>query len=298
MEPAVRPLDLDPRGGHRRAGDAGDRDLAGHPGDLPVPAQGLGDHHSGAGGAGFAGRHLRRDVCVRLLHQQHDAAGADAVGRLRGRRRHRDAGKHRAPHRRRHAPVRGGAERLARDRLHHRVDHVLADRGVHPGAADGRHGRPRVPRIRGDDRGRDRGVRLRVADADADAVRARAAQPSSRRREKAELRAARCSSGCSKSWLSAYEWTLDRVLRLQVDHAGGHVRDASSARSGSISSSRRASSRPKIPATHRHHRGRDRHLVPGDGRAPAQGRRDRARRPGGRVCQFDGRRRRSQPDRQ
>ncbi len=26
---------------------------------------------------------------------------------------------------------------------------VLADRGVHPGAADGRHGRPRVPRIRG-----------------------------------------------------------------------------------------------------------------------------------------------------
>ena len=35
--------------------------------------------------------------------------GADAVGRLRGRRRHRHARKHRAPYRRRHAAVRGRA---------------------------------------------------------------------------------------------------------------------------------------------------------------------------------------------
>ena len=83
----------------------------------------------------------------------------DAVGRLRGRRRHRHAGEHRAPHRRRHAAVRGGAEGLARDRLHHRVDHLLADRGVHPGAADGRHGRPRVPRVRGVGRDGDRASR-------------------------------------------------------------------------------------------------------------------------------------------
>ena len=32
---------------------------------------------------------------------------------------------------------------------------LLADRGVHSGAADGRHRRPRVPRIRGHDLGRD-----------------------------------------------------------------------------------------------------------------------------------------------
>ena len=67
-----------------------------------------------AGGAGVADRHLRGDVRVRVLDQQHDAAGADAVGRLRGRRRHRHAREHRAPHRRRHAAVRGRAQGRAR----------------------------------------------------------------------------------------------------------------------------------------------------------------------------------------
>ena len=43
---AARPLDFDPRRGRRRAGDAGDRVLPRHPGDLPVPALGHGDHHS------------------------------------------------------------------------------------------------------------------------------------------------------------------------------------------------------------------------------------------------------------
>ena len=51
---------------HGRAGDAADRDRPGHHGDLPVPAHGLGDHHSGAGGAGLADRHLRGDVRVRI----------------------------------------------------------------------------------------------------------------------------------------------------------------------------------------------------------------------------------------
>ena len=49
---------------------------------------------------------------------------------------------------------------------------------------------PRVPRVRGDDRGRHRDFGLRVADAHADAVRARAARPS-RRRTEAELHPAR-----------------------------------------------------------------------------------------------------------
>ena len=81
----------------------------------------------------------------------------------------------------RHEAVRRGAEGLARDRLHHSVDHVLAGRGVHPGAADERRRRPRVPRIRGHDHGGDPGLRLRLADADADAVRAHPQRAQARR---------------------------------------------------------------------------------------------------------------------
>jgi hypothetical protein len=63
----------------------------------------------------------------------------------------------------------GGAQGRRRDRLHHHVDQRLAGRGVHPAAADGRHHRPPVPRIRhADDDHRRLG--LRVADADADDV--------------------------------------------------------------------------------------------------------------------------------
>ena len=47
---------------------------------------------------------------------------------------------------------------------------LLADRGVHPAAADGRHHRPAVPRIRADGDGLDRGFGAGVADARADAV--------------------------------------------------------------------------------------------------------------------------------
>ncbi len=72
-------------------------------GDLPVPAFGGRYRHSRARGADLADRDLRGDVWVRLFDQQHDAAGADAVGRVRGRRCHRHAGEHRPPHRRRHA---------------------------------------------------------------------------------------------------------------------------------------------------------------------------------------------------
>ena len=44
----------------------GDRHRARDPGDLPVPALGVGDHHSGAGGAGLPDRHLRDHVCARI----------------------------------------------------------------------------------------------------------------------------------------------------------------------------------------------------------------------------------------
>ena len=171
-------LDLDPRVGARRAGDPADRDRAGHPGDLPVPAHGFCHDHSGTRGADFADRDLRGDVRAQFLDQQHDAARAHAVGRIRRRRCDRDAGKHRAPHRGRDAAVRGRAQGRARNRLHHHLDHRLADRGVHPGAADGRHGGARVPRVCRHHRGRDHRVGLRLADADADALRARAAHAS------------------------------------------------------------------------------------------------------------------------
>ena len=46
----------------RRRGNAADRGRAGHPGDLPVPALGVRDLHSGAGGSDLAVRHLRGDV--------------------------------------------------------------------------------------------------------------------------------------------------------------------------------------------------------------------------------------------
>ena len=55
------------------------------------------------------------------------------------------------PRRRRHGPDGGRLEGRRRNRLHHRVDQLLAGRGVHSAAADGRHRRPSVPRVRDDD---------------------------------------------------------------------------------------------------------------------------------------------------
>ena len=47
-------------------------------------------------------------------------------------------------------PMEAAHEGRRRDRLHHRLDQRLADRRVHPAAADGRHRRPAVPRVRDD----------------------------------------------------------------------------------------------------------------------------------------------------
>ena len=66
--------------------------------------------------------------------------------------------------------VQRGDQGCRADRLHHRLDHLLADRGVHPAAVHGRHHRPAVPRIRRHRQRRGGGVRLRLADADADDV--------------------------------------------------------------------------------------------------------------------------------
>ena len=95
-----------------------------------------------------------------LQPRQPVADGAHHRGRLRGRRRHRGGGEHLPPSRRRRDSDAGGAQGLARDRVHRAVDQRLAGRGVHSAAADGRHHRPAVPRIRDDGDGLDRGLGL------------------------------------------------------------------------------------------------------------------------------------------
>ena len=99
-------------------------------------------------GAAVAARRHRADVSARLQPRQSLADGDDHRGRLRGRRRHRRGREHLPPHRGRHAADAGRAQGRARDRLHGRLDQHLAGRGVHSAAADGRHRRPAVPRIR------------------------------------------------------------------------------------------------------------------------------------------------------
>ena len=56
-------------------------------------------------------------------------------------------------------PLRGGAGGRAADRLHDRLDHRVADRGVHPDPVHGRDRRPPVPRVRGHAEHRDRASR-------------------------------------------------------------------------------------------------------------------------------------------
>ena len=91
-----RPHADHPRGGRRRADHAPDHHRPGDHGDLHLPAQLLGDRHSGSHRAAGAARRLRADVGGRLHARQSVADGADDRGRLRGRRRHRDAGEHHA----------------------------------------------------------------------------------------------------------------------------------------------------------------------------------------------------------
>ena len=87
-------------------------DRPGDRGDLHFPAHLLGHRHPERHRAAVAARRLRAHVFDELQPRQHLADGADDLGGLRRRRRHRHAGEHRAPHRGRHEAVRGGAEGL------------------------------------------------------------------------------------------------------------------------------------------------------------------------------------------
>ena len=69
------------------------------------------------------------------------------------------------------------------------------------------------------------------------------------RRARSRISCCARSSACSSCGCSTYEWTLDRVLARQVDHAGG---DACHHRRHDLALHRacpRASSRPRTPAT-------------------------------------------------
>ena len=160
----------DPRLGQRRRVHAGAVDRPRRDGDLPVPAQRLGDADLLRHRAARTGRHARRDVRARLQPRQPLADGLDDRGRLRRRRRDRDAGEHLSPRRGRHVADGGGGEGRGRDRLHHRVDQSFPRRGVHPAAADERHRRPAVPRIRDDGLVRRAALGVHLADLDADDV--------------------------------------------------------------------------------------------------------------------------------
>ncbi len=118
----LRPLGFDPRIRARRAAVAAARAGARRCGDFRVPAQRLGDDHSQPRAADVDRRHVRVHVRVRLQPRQPVADGADAVRRLRRRRRDRDAGEHHASHGDGQVAAAGDARRLEGNRLHHRVD--------------------------------------------------------------------------------------------------------------------------------------------------------------------------------
>ncbi len=160
--------------------------------DLPVPAECVGHAHSGAGAAVLDPGHLRGDAADALQPQQHVADGADPVVRLRGRRRDRDAGEHRAP-------SRGGRRSLARDhgwlarsRLHDSQHDGVAGGGVHPGAVSRRHPRPAVSRIRGHDYRGGGDLRAGLGVADADALQPAAQGPAQGRQRAVGRSGVRC----------------------------------------------------------------------------------------------------------
>ena len=163
--------------GRRRRIRIGARRGAGGAGDLSVPAQCSGHHHSQPVGAAVADRHLRRHVSGEFQPEQSVADGIDDRDRLRRRRCHRDDRKYLPLHRAWIRAARGRAQRRRANRLHHHFTHRVADRGADSAAVHARCGRSAVSRVRGDARGHDFDFRGRVADAGADAVRKTAQAP-------------------------------------------------------------------------------------------------------------------------
>ena len=116
-------------------------------------------------------------------------------------------------------PLTGVARRLARDRLHDRLDDAVAGRRVHPGAVHGRRARPAVPRVRGHDLRRDPDLRRRVGDADADAVQPLPAR--SRHEHGKHGWFYRATERVFDRLLRVYDRTLQCVLRHRAVDDGG-----------------------------------------------------------------------------
>jgi hypothetical protein len=112
-------------------------------------AQFLGHDYSRRHRAAVPDRHFCGALRIRLQPRQPLADGALDRGRLRGRRCGRGHREHRAASGGGGLAVSGGPQRRGRDRLHHRFDHAVADRGVHSVVPHGGVCRPLVPRICG-----------------------------------------------------------------------------------------------------------------------------------------------------
>ena len=142
-------------------------------------------------------------------------------------------------------PLRGRAERLRADRLHHRFADRLADRGADSAAVHGRHRGPALPRVRRHAGGDHPGLGRRLADADSDDVRA-AAAPSARNAQEGWLY--RTSERFFEAVIERYADHAALGAAPPDAHAGGDGGDAGRARSSSTSSCPKASSRCRIPA--------------------------------------------------
>ncbi len=118
-----------------------------------------------------------------------------------------------------HDPRRGRPARRQADRLHHRLDHRVAARGVHPDPAHGRHRRAPLPRVRRGAQHRHRHLGGGLAHRHPDDVRAAAPDQEHRAARPALARLGgvlrrRCSAPTSAA--------LDWVLRRPPDRRPAH----------------------------------------------------------------------------
>ena len=108
-------------------------------GDLRLPAQSVGHHHSQPRPA-VLDRSAPSRRCMLLGYSLDNLSlmALDPLGRLRRRRCHRDAREHLRHMEMGKKPMQAAFDGSQRDRLHHRLDDAVAGGGVHPGAVHGR----------------------------------------------------------------------------------------------------------------------------------------------------------------
>ena len=128
----------------------------------------------------------------------------DAIVMLENIVRHMEMGKARSG---------GRARRLARNRLHHRVDDAVAGRRLHPGPLHGRHPGPPVPRIRRHHLRRDSDLRRGVRHAHPHAVQP---LPAAASHEAARSWFYRVTEGFFDGMLRMYDHSLRWVLRHRL----------------------------------------------------------------------------------